>query len=111
MAPSRDNTVPAGIQTEMLALQSLVGAIVIPALAFAMSENHRAVSWRRVFAAMALTVILAALLFKIPALRAGFAAANSAVDAIAAATRAGTSFVFGYLGGGPLPFDPRFPGS
>jgi CNT family concentrative nucleoside transporter len=60
---------------------------------------------------MALTVILAVLLFKIPALRAGFAAANSAVDAIAAATRAGTSFVFGYLGGGPLPFDPKFPGS
>jgi CNT family concentrative nucleoside transporter len=60
---------------------------------------------------MALTVILAALLLKIPALRAGFAAANGAVDAIAAATRAGTAFVFGYLGGAPLPFEPRFPGS
>src|SRR5690606_25521636 len=35
---------------------------------------------------------------------------NGAVDAIAAATRAGTAFVFGYLGGGPLPFDPKFPG-
>ena len=28
-------------------------------------------------------------------------------SAIAAATRAGTTFVFGYLGGGPLPFDLR----
>ena len=111
MAHCRDNADAAGAQPTMLVLQSLLGAIAIPALAFAMSENHRAVSWRRVFAAMALTVVLATLLLKIPALRAGFAAANRAVDAIAAATRAGTSFVFGYLGGGPLPFDPKFPGS
>jgi CNT family concentrative nucleoside transporter len=95
----------------MLVLQSLLGSVAIPALAFLLSENHRAVSWRRVLAAMALTGILAALLLKIPALQAGFVAANRAVDAIAAATRAGTAFVFGYLGGGPLPFEPRFPGS
>lgn len=91
-------------------LQSCLGAIAIPAVAFALSESHRAVNWRRVFAAMTLTVILTALLLRIPALRAAFAAANGAVDAVAAATRAGTAFVFGYLGGGPLPFDPKFPG-
>lgn len=95
----------------MLHLQSLLGVVAIPALAFALSENRVAVSWRRVAAAMLLTVVLAVLLLKVPALRAAFAAANAAVDAIAAATRAGTSFVFGYLGGGPLPFDPKFPGS
>jgi len=39
-----------------------------------------------------------------------FASANAVVDAIAASTRAGTAFVFGYLGGGPLPFDPKSPG-
>jgi CNT family concentrative nucleoside transporter len=92
-------------------LQSLLGAIAIPALGFALSESHRAVSWRRVFAAMLLTLALAVLLLKIPALRAGFAAASRAVDAIADATRAGTAFVFGYVGGGALPFDPKFPGS
>lgn len=95
----------------MLVLQSLLGAVAIPALAFALSENHRAVSWQRVFAAMALTVTLAALLLKMPVLRAAVAAANGPVDAIAAATRAGTAFVFGYLGGGTLPFEPRIPGS
>ena len=95
----------------MLQLQSLLGAVAIPALAFALSENHRAVSIRRVLAAAALTMILAVFLLKIPAVGAGFAAANAAVDAIAVATRAGTSFVFGYLGGGALPFDPKFPGS
>jgi len=111
MAPSRDNASVAGGRSEMLFLQSVLGVVAIPALAFALSESHRAVSWRRVFAAMALTIILAALLLKIPALRAAFAAANSAVDAIAAATRSGTSFVFGYLGGAPLPFEPKIPGS
>jgi hypothetical protein len=95
----------------MAFLQSCLGAIAIPALAFIVSENRRAVSWWRVFAAFALTAVLAALLLKIPLLRAAFAAANEAVDAIAAATRAGTAFVFGYLGGGPLPFDPKFPGA
>jgi CNT family concentrative nucleoside transporter len=95
----------------MLQLQSCLGALVIPAIAFALSENHGAVSWRRVLPAMALTVILTLLLLKIPASRSAFAAANAAVDAVAAATRAGTSFVFGYVGGGALPFDPKFPGS
>jgi CNT family concentrative nucleoside transporter len=92
-------------------LQSCLGAIAIPAFAFALSENHRAVSGRRVLAAMALTIVLAALLLKVSALRAAFAAANGAVEAVAAATRSGTAFVFGYLGGGPLPFDPKFPGA
>src|SRR5205814_1460372 len=40
-----------------------------------------------------------------------FALVNDAVDAVALATRAGTAFVFGYLGGGPLPFEPKTPGS
>src|SRR5262249_8545349 len=60
---------------------------------------------------LAITFILAVMFLKIPPIRTAFAAANSAVEAIAAATRAGTSFVFGYLGGGPLPFEPKFPGA
>ncbi len=55
--------------------------------------------------------MLAVLLLKIPALKQVLAAVNDAVNAIAAATRAGTSFVFGYLGGAPLPFEPSIPGS
>ena len=56
---------------------------------------------------LALAIVLAILFLKFPPLRATVAAANGAVDAIAAATRAGTAFVFGYIGGGPLPFDPK----
>ncbi len=42
---------------------------------------------------------------------AAFAAINDAVGAIAAASRAGTSFVFGYLGGGQLPYELKVPGA
>ena len=54
---------------------------------------------------------LAVLVLKVPPIRAAFRAVNGVADAVAAATRAGTSLVFGYLGGGPLPFEPRVPGS
>ena len=70
------NSDNAGRGIGMLQLQSCLGALVIPAIAFAFSENHRAVSWRRVLPAMALTVVLTILLLKIPALRRRFAAAN-----------------------------------
>lgn len=92
------------------ALQSAFGILALLAISWTISENRRAVSWRRVGASLLLTLVLAALLLKIPALKFVFAAANDAANGIAAATRAGTSFVFGYLGGAPLPFEPRLPG-
>ena len=95
----------------MLTLQSAFGIFALLAICWILSENRRAVSWRRVGASLMLTLVLAVLLLKIPALNQVFATVSDAVNAIAAATRAGTSFVFGYLGGAPLPFEPRFPGS
>lgn len=95
----------------MLQLQSAFGAIALLALAWAMSEKRDAVSWRRVALSLALTIVLAIVLLKIPPVRWAVASVNGAVDAVAAATKAGTSFVFGYLGGGTLPFDPKIPGS
>jgi CNT family concentrative nucleoside transporter len=92
-------------------LQSALGVVVLMALALAVSENRRAVSWHRVGASLALTVVLALVLLKIPQVAAVFALVTRAVDAVAAATRAGTAFVFGYVGGGALPFEPKVPGS
>ena len=51
------------------------------------------------------------LLLEVPQIRTAFALVNRAVDAIAAATQAGTAFVFGYVGGGPLPFELKSPGA
>jgi CNT family concentrative nucleoside transporter len=95
----------------MLQLQSALGVFAILALAFLVSENHRAVPWRPVILGLAVTFLLALLMLKVPQVEVAFEGINRAVGAIAAATRAGTSFVFGYVGGGPLPFDPKTPGS
>ena len=94
----------------MQQLQSVLGIAVLIAFAWAISERRTAVPWRKVVIGLGLTVLLAVVLLKVPPVRAAFAAVNGAVDAIAAATRAGTAFVFGYVGGGPLPFDAKFPG-
>jgi CNT family concentrative nucleoside transporter len=92
-------------------LQSALGVVAIMAIAWLVSENRRAVPWRQVITGLAVTFALAVLMLKVPQTQAAFNAISRAVDAIADATRAGTSFVFGYIGGGPLPFDPKTPGS
>jgi len=95
----------------LLSLQSLLGVAAIIIIAYLISENRRAVPWRQVITGLAVTFALALLMLKVPESQSVFGAINRAVDAIAAATKAGTSFVFGYIGGGPLPFDPKTPGS
>ena len=71
-------------------LQSALGVVALIAFAWAISENRRAVSWRRVAIGLAVTFVLAVLFLKVPPVTARFASANRAVDAIAAASRAGT---------------------
>ena len=92
-------------------LQSALGIVALLAFAFAISENHRAVSWKHAVIGLAVTFATAALLLKVPGVSAAFAVINDAVGAIASATKAGTSFVFGYLGGAPLPYDLKTPGA
>jgi concentrative nucleoside transporter, CNT family len=90
-------------------LQSALGVVAILAIAFLISENRRAVPWRPVAIGLAVTFALALLMLKVPQVELGFALITRAVDAVAAATRAGTSFVFGYVGGGDPPFAATAP--
>jgi concentrative nucleoside transporter, CNT family len=92
-------------------IQSAFGIFALLALALLISENRRLVSWRQAAIGLAITFVLAVLMLKIPQLQAAFSVIGDVVDAIAAASRAGTSFVFGYLGGGPLPFELKTPGA
>ncbi|WP_368744620.1 NupC/NupG family nucleoside CNT transporter [Desertibaculum subflavum] len=92
-------------------LQSLFGLLVLTALAWAMSERRSRVHWRAVGVGLGLQLALAALFLNVPVLQAGLASLNRAVNGLSEATRAGTGFVFGYLGGGPLPFQESFPGA
>ncbi len=92
-------------------LQSALGVFAILALALAISENRRAVPWRPVVTGLGVTIALALLMLKVPQAKIVFVWINDAVIALAAATRAGTAFVFGYVGGGPPPFEVKNPGN
>ena len=92
-------------------LQSTLGILAILALAWLISENRRAVNWRQVGIGLGVTLVLALVMLKVPKVEVVFAWITEAVDAIATATRAGTAFVFGYVGGGPLPFELKTPGA
>ena len=87
-----------------LTLQALLGLAAYCALAWALSEERRAVRLRPILLGIALQFVLALLLTRLGPVRAAFAALNGLVLALDRATMAGTGFVFGYLGGGALPF-------
>ena len=95
----------------MLQLQSAFGVFALLAIAWALGENRRAVSIRQAAIGLVLTLVAALVLIKVPLVAKVFGAVNDAVSTIAAASRAGTSFVFGYLGGGALPFDLKAAGA
>ncbi|MDR1853620.1 MAG: hypothetical protein LBR05_01790 [Azoarcus sp.] len=86
-------------------LQSLLGIVFTVALVWLMSENRRAVTPRLVLGGLAFQFALAALLLKLPWIAAQAGTLNNLVTALEEATLAGTSFVFGYVGGGPAPFE------
>ncbi|SHN83448.1 NupC/NupG family nucleoside CNT transporter [Bradyrhizobium erythrophlei] len=95
----------------MLQLQSAFGVVALLALAWVLGENRRSVSLRQAIVGLVVTFATAVVLIKLPFVAHLFGAINDAVGAIASASRAGTSFVFGYLGGGALPFDLKSPGA
>jgi CNT family concentrative nucleoside transporter len=92
-------------------IQSLAGIFALLAIAWLVSEDRRAVAWKQAGIGLAVTFVTALLMLKVPGAPRAFSAADDAVNAIAQATRAGTSFVFGYLGGGELPFELKTPGA
>ena len=92
-------------------LQSALGVIALLVFAGAISEDRRGIDWRSTAAALALTLLAAVLLLEVPQIKSAFALVNRAVNAVAEATQAGTAFVFGYVGGAPLPFELKSPGA
>lgn len=95
----------------LLQFQALLGLSLLCLLAWILGGCRRGVRLRVVVAGVGGQLLVAAALLRVPPLRAGFAAVGDAVEALARAARAGTTLVFGYLGGGPLPFQEVTPGS
>ncbi|HSH69095.1 MAG TPA: Na+ dependent nucleoside transporter N-terminal domain-containing protein, partial [Deferrisomatales bacterium] len=94
-----------------MAIRSAMGLLVLVTAAWALSEQRRAVRWRQVAAGLGLQLVLALALLKLPGSEQAFLVLNRAILALEAATTSGTSFVFGYLGGGSFPFPVTQPGA
>src|SRR5437899_10773490 len=92
-------------------LQSAFGIFALLAIAWIVSEDRRGVAWTQAAVALVVTFVTAVILLKVPGATRAFAAINDAVGAIANASKAGRSFVFGYLGGGQLPLELQVPGA
>lgn len=87
--------------------QSLLGLAILTAIAWIISEKRHAVNWRVPVAGLLLQFVLALILFKVPAFKAFFFGLNDLMLALQEATKAGSSFIFGYLGGGDVPFETK----
>ncbi len=94
-----------------MVLQGSAGLVVFLLLAWLMGENRKQVSFKMVGVGIGAQVITGLILLKVPVFRQFFLVLNDGVMALAAATTAGTTFVFGYLGGAPLPFVETYPGA
>jgi len=90
-------------------IHSALGLFCLIFAAWLLSENRRNVPWRMIAAGLGLQFVIAGLVLKVPAFKALFMGLNSIVQAAETATRAGTAFVFGFVGGGPAPFSPANP--
>lgn len=92
-------------------IQSIAGLVVFVVSAWLMSENRQQIPLRTVIIGLATQLAVGAILLKLPFFRDVFLLLNRVVLSLEESTIAGTSFVFGYLGGGDLPFTEKFPGA
>jgi concentrative nucleoside transporter, CNT family len=92
-------------------MRGLLGLAALLAVAWVLSEDRRRIPWRTVAGGVLLQLALAALLSGFPPATAVVFLLNDGATALQNATQAGTSFVFGYLAGPPLPFVETHPGA
>lgn len=85
--------------------RGLIGIALLILLAWGLSEDRRGrPSWGWIAGAVALQAFLALLIVRVPIVWDAVTLANEIVAAIERATLDGSSYMFGYLGGAPLPF-------
>ena len=89
----------------MQQFQGLIGLAAILLLAWAFSEDRaNRPGWRWLGGALLLQLAIAVVVVRVPAVWAAVGVVNQGVAAIEKATLVGSSYMFGYLGGAPLPF-------
>ena len=87
-------------------VRALLGIVVFIGLAWLISEKRNQVSIKQILGGLFAQVLIAILLTRVPAVVSGLGAIAHGVDSVQRSAEAGAMFVFGYLGGGPQPFEP-----
>ena len=84
--------------------QSLLGLAAIVGACWLLSEDRSRFPWRLTLGAVAVQAVLVLVVFGMPGADHVLGAITGSVDALSRATRHGTQFIFGYLGGGAQPY-------
>jgi CNT family concentrative nucleoside transporter len=92
-------------------IQALLGLAVFTGIAWLSSENRKDFKFTAALTGIAVQLCIAGVLLYIPVFKKFFLLLNNVVLALEGATKAGTSFVFGYIGGGAPPFLLQDPGA
>ena len=85
-------------------MQAILGIVFLLFVCWLVSEARGHITWRLVAVGLVVQFMLAFAFLKIEWIANALLIANYLVAAIEAATTAGTSFLFGFLGGGETPF-------
>lgn len=85
-------------------MQAIIGVVALLAIAWLCGERRREVRYRQVAVGLAVQLALAFVLLNVAWVREGMLVLNHVVYAMEEATKAGTSLLFGFLGGEPAPF-------
>lgn len=93
----------------MIYLQSSLGLLFFLGLSFLLSEDRRAVPWKKVLAGLGLGLVLVIVLTKLSWVAAFFLWLNKGVGVLDTVTQRASAFIFGYLGGGEAPFEMTKP--
>ena len=86
-------------------MQGLTGIALMLLIAWGLSEDRAArPGWRWIAGALAAQIIIALIVTRVPFVWTLVGYANQAVGAVETATLVGSSYMFGYTGGAPIPF-------
>lgn len=92
-------------------LQAILGIFVFFFFSWSISENRKNVNFRFLGMGLGIQFILAFLILKVSVINHAFLLASKGIGALKTATGEATKFVFGYLGGGEMPFSLSNEGS
>jgi CNT family concentrative nucleoside transporter len=85
--------------------QSLIGIVALILIAIPFSESIQKIKLKFIIYALLIQISLAFILLEIPFISSFFDVMSMAVESLRLSAIEGSSFVFGYLGGGDAPFE------